>query len=92
MLSRSIFVVVVVVYVSLCVSFTFDSRWVKELFFSVLISYYWLMKYPFILQYILLSLKFCASIRGYTLEAFECIQHQVVILFSFIYFVFVVVR
>ena len=42
-------------------------------------------------KYILVSVKFCASSRGYTLEAFECVWHQVVILFSLIGFVLVVV-
>jgi len=51
---------------------SYDSRWIVGDFF-ILISYDWLIKYFCIQQYILVSVKFCASSRGYTLEAFECV-------------------
>jgi hypothetical protein len=39
----------------------------------IFISCYWLVRLSFIQQCILVSVKFCASSRGYTLEAFELV-------------------
>ena len=68
-----------VLYVSLCVNFlgALDG-FIKICGFFSLVVIGWSSILVFSNAY-LVSVKFCASSRGYPLEAFECVRHLVVI-------------
>jgi len=54
-----------------------DRLWAWVSNCIILISYYWLVKVFLYLAVHLILVKFCASFRGCTLEAFECFRQQV---------------
>jgi hypothetical protein len=56
-------------YVSLCVGFNVALDGLRWFFNIILISYCWFIKDSCIQQYILVSVKFCASSCGCTLES-----------------------